>query len=254
MSRLILKTVWKTDICKVEMEKCINPLGYSFGKDGWHFIVEYLKEVDSKPTIHFKDSILYRYHKFYQPISMSELVKTAGMEVSFDPGFFRYPWGNFREDFNHALPEKDRKHSRFCGPSDDDFIELEASNILELRDNMKSTGYDPWKFPNSFIGGVFLIKENGDYRFVILQGNHRASIMSYMKVKTFLTRFLLNHYSHIHENNIEEWYYVKKSLCSKEDARKYFNAFFILDGRERFHALDLQCSNNIQGRSFDEYL
>ena len=88
MVRLILKTVRKTDICKVETEKCINPFGYSFGKDGWHFIVEYLKEVDSKPAIHFKDSILYRYHKFYQPISMIELVKAAGMEVSFDPGFF----------------------------------------------------------------------------------------------------------------------------------------------------------------------
>lgn len=239
VARLLLKTTRRNAIREVEMGRCVNPLGFSFGKDGWHFIVEYLREVESNPSIHFKDSILYQYHKFYQPISMSELVRSAGMEVSFDPGFFRYPWGNFRKDFNYELPAKDKRLSRFCGPSDDDLIQSEATNITKLRDAIKVVGYNPWKSPNSFIGGSFLKRRNGEYRFVVLQGNHRVSVMSYLGIKTFIARDLPGHYSHISEGNIDEWYYVRNGMCSREDAKKYFDAFFILNGIERAQRLQL---------------
>lgn len=232
-SRLLLRTVRRNTIRKVEMDQCVNPFGLSFGQDGWHFLVEYLRELHFTHTLSLNESILYHYHKQYQPVSMKELVTSAGMHVEFDPGFLRYPWGNFKTDFDHRLAEKDRFRSRFCGPSDDELIKAEARNLVELRDYMKCTGYNPWKSPYGFIGGVFLVKENADYRFVILQGNHRVSVMSYLGIKCFEVRFLPYHFHYIDQKDIDEWYYVKRGICTKQDARKYFDAFFILNGKER---------------------
>lgn len=233
ISRLLLRTVWKHKIREVEMEKCMNPLGFSFGKNGWHCLVEYLRELESNPDMPIEDSILYRFHKRYQPLSIRELVVAAGMEVDFDPGFFRYPWGDFKTDFDHTLPEKDKHRTRFCGPSDESLIEADALNIKALRDTMKYHGYNPWKYPNSFIGGVFLCKDGGDYRFVVLQGNHRVAVMSYLGIERFQVIFLKNRMRCIEEKDIDTWYYVKKVMCTKEAARKYFDAFFTLNGTER---------------------
>jgi hypothetical protein len=254
VSRLLLKTILRRKVFEVEMEKCVNPLGFSFGRHGWHYIIEYLREVDSNPAIPLKESILYRYHKLYQIQSMKELVATAGMKVSFAPGFFRFPWGNFKKGFNHTMSEKNKHKSRFCGPSSEGLIKEEAKNILKLKTSIVENGYNPLKYPNNFIGGVFLVRENGDYRFVVLQGNHRVSIMSYLGIKSFKARSLNNYQLHIYETDIGKWYYVKNGMCSKEDARKYFNAFFILNGWERSQAIDLQYSNNLQGHSFDEHI
>ena len=233
IGRLLLRTAFRNTIHEVEMEKCTNPLAFSFGENGWHFIVEYLRELNENPRLPLRDSILYRYHKTYTPASFDELVVSSESNIAFRPGFFRFPWGDFMKDFDHRSPEKNRYTTRFCGPSDDKLIEADAKNIVELRASITCSGYNPWKYPHDFISGVFLCKDNGDYRFVVLQGNHRVGVMSFLGIKKFQVRCMKNRLSFLCERDVDDWYYVKRRLCSKEDAIKFFNVFFILNGMER---------------------
>jgi len=43
----------------------------------------------------------------------------------------------------------------------------------------------------------------------------------------------------VHESDVEQWYYVRRRLCSPEEALKIFDAFFELDGSERAASLGL---------------
>lgn len=232
-SRLLLKTVNRHKVFEVPMNKCINPLGFSFGENGWHFLVEYLKELKADPSVLLCESVLYRYHKMYQPASMKELIVFSDNNVEFNLDFFRFPWGNYKKEFDHNLPTKDRCTSRFCGPSDDDLIEKESMDIVKLRNSINSTGYSPWRFPHSFIAGVCLKRENSDFRFVILQGNHRTAVLSYLGYKKIIARIQPGCFPIIKEQDVENWYYVKNGMCSIKDALIYFHTLFNLDGSER---------------------
>ena len=43
----------------------------------------------------------------------------------------------------------------------------------------------------------------------------------------------------VREEEVDKWYYVKRGLCSPEQALEIFDTFFELDGSERLAALDL---------------
>jgi len=230
---MLLKTAQRDSLREVDLENCISPFGFSFGKGGWHHLVEYLKEIDRDPTTPLQKTFLYRYHNTYKPKSMLELVHSAGMNTQFDPGFMRYPWGNFTLHFDHQLPQKNNLQSRFCGPTSIRNVESESMQLIQLRDSMRQFGYNPWRYPNSFIGGVFLIRNNSDHRFVVLQGNHRVAVLHSLGVEQFIVRFLPRHIHYIYRDDVLHWYYVKQGLCPVEEALKYFDAFFILDGTER---------------------
>jgi hypothetical protein len=228
-SRGLLATVKRGDLFEVPVEKCVNPFGFSFGKQGWHPLVAHLRE-DAAPA---GGGVLKRFHDGYQPRSMRCLPEAAGMEVEFDPGFFRYPWGNFKIGFDEADPVKDRSTSRFCGPTEPLMLEKEAAALRRLADSMALHTYDPWKYPNTFVGGVRLVREDGDFRYVVLQGNHRLAVMSHLGQASFQAVPLDRHLREVREADIGSWHYVRSGRCSRADARKYFDAFFLLDGRER---------------------
>ena len=91
---------------------------------------------------------------------------------------FVYPWVDL-----HRL-KKTTKHplkSRFCGPSNHEFIEKEYHSSIDLYKTLNHNGYKPYHFPNSFISGTWLIAENGEKRFVVMQGNHRMAALAHLR-------------------------------------------------------------------------
>lgn len=223
-----------SQLCEVPIEICTNPMGYSFAQDGWNYLMEQLREFDSKENLQIEDSILYKFHQQYQPKDMSELPFSAGLKVAFKPGLSIYPWGSFNiEKSNYGGKAKDAYRTRFYGPSDFALVEKDFFNLRSLYEYMKVHGYRPWYFKNAFIGGVFLERENGQKKFVVLQGNHRTAILSHLGHKKILVRYHPGYYKCIHEKDINSWYYVKSGDCSIEDALAYFDCFFMLNGTER---------------------
>lgn len=156
----------------VPIEQITNIFACNFGIKGWHPIVETLKEYQQNPQISFRDTTLYRYHKQFTPLNTSQ----ALLEINDDfLPLFVYPWGAF----THKTPSnKSAQTSRFCGPSSDPFIEEEFQRIISLFESIKTSGYRPWRHHQNQITGTFLFDDQGNRRFVVMQGNHRVAVLA----------------------------------------------------------------------------
>lgn len=231
---IYLRLKQKTQLVEVPIEICSNHMGFSYGKDGWHYLIECLKEFDQDENLKPEDSILFRFYQYYQPTSTFDMVGHKGNDVKFSPLLGIYPWGTFRtESSKDGGSPKNRFTSRHVGPSDLNLVRNTFYNLLSLYKDIRLNGYRPWDFKRAFVGGTFLKKSNGQLRYIILQGNHRTAILSHLGHKSVLTRYLQGHYRLIDERDVSNWYYVKTGECSVDDALAYFNAFFEVNGIER---------------------
>ncbi len=234
LSVLYVYLLRRSELCEIPLEICTNPMGFSFAPDGWNYLIEQLKQLDMNWDVKVKDSVLYRFHQSYQPKDMSELARSCGCEVDFSPGLSIYPWGSFNIERSHkGGVVKDPYQTRFYGPSTFSLVEEDLDNLRKLYGYMKIHGYRPWYFRNAFVGGTFLEKENGEKKYVVLQGNHRTAIMAHLGYKTMQARYLSGYFRRICEKEMNRWFYVKSGQCSLTDAKIYFNAFFELNGKKR---------------------
>jgi hypothetical protein len=216
-------------------------LAFSFSDTSWNYLIETLKEYDADKTINFKQTTLYRFHKLYQYEDTYSLFCCVDKNVKFRPAFGIYPWGSFKAESKYqGGVEKNRFTSRFCGPSDDSFIEKEYKNLVSIYNDIRNNGYRPWAYGKGFIGVSVLERINGEKKFVVLQGNHRTAAISHLGLETALARYQPLAFKVIRERDSSDWYYVRNSKCSVEDALYYFNLFFTLDGSERALALGLK--------------
>lgn len=220
---------------EVGIEECRTIFGCAFADGGWHHIIETLKEYDANPTIDYRQTTLFKFLKHFAPSSLCDLVPNQSHCTL---SLFTYPWGGFRKDAGLLERSKDALNSRFCGPSDDEFIREEYQRTIKLYHLLKQTGYKPWVFPNSFIGGVFLMRENGERRFVVLQGNHRLAILAHIGYATIQVRTLKEHKAIINEADQARWENVVNGTCSLEAAQKIFNLYFESQGERVKSFLD----------------
>jgi len=103
--------------------------------------------------------------------------------------------------------------------------------MVKTYNSLKRYGYQPWR--KGFIGGTFLNREDGEHRYIILQGNHRAAMLAHLGVKSILTAPVSGCSVQIDQQNVKEWEYVRTGRCSENDALVYFRAFFELTGYEQ---------------------
>lgn len=224
----------QSQLCDVPIKICTNPMGFSFASDGWNYLVEQLKQFDQEQELEVEDSVLYKFHQRYQPGDMSDIPVSAGFHVAFKPALSIYPWGSFdiEQSVRGGTP-KNAQTSRFYGPSDLSLVRNDLSNLRSLYGSIRMRGYRPALFRNAFIGGVFLEKADGQRKFVVLQGNHRTAILAHLGFETMKTRYLNGYYKCISEKDMADWFHVKSGACSEQDAKAYFDSFFVLNGRER---------------------
>jgi hypothetical protein len=226
-------------LLEVPVAACIGPLGFSFGHEGWHHLLDLLREYDQDPSLCPEESALSRFYERYQPSSMAELLEHTGYVPQFRPAFFEYPWGNFRLDYDPEISKKkNQERSRFCGPASEWRLHSDFDQTIRLYKQIRRTGYRPWRY--GFIGGVLLRRANGEERFVVLEGNHRLAVLARLGAKRVWVSFLEGFYHVLSESDVDQWYFVRTGACTVADALAYFNAFFELDGRERLVKLRLR--------------
>jgi len=220
----------------VPLEICTGFLGFQF--NGWHYLVELFKEHDLNPHVRVDESVLADFHTAFQVQSSFDFVRHFDDKVEFKPPFGIFPWGNFFAASHEVRArEKDLQTSRFCGPSSPELIEQDFHNSLEVYRSLKQEGYRPWR--RSFIGGTFLKRKTNEFRYVILQGNHRSAALAHLGYSSFQARMYTDLYHTINEEDVDEWFYVRNGECSRRDALAYFNAYFELTGFEQARACGL---------------
>lgn len=219
----LLSSPWRQS--RISPQVATNIFGCSFGDEGWNHLRCTLSEFDTNPTIKACNSSLGRYLANFHPSSISIL---AGVIDEEPLPLFVYPWGTFNDGATQS--HKNPWLSRFCGPSTSEFIEEEFHRTLQLYAVMRLHGYQPTRFPNSYIGGTWLEAQDGCRRFVVMQGNHRMAVLAHLKEENITVRTIPQALRHIRESEIRQWPLVACGRCSVEHARRIFNLFFSDNG------------------------
>jgi len=196
----------------------------AFSEPGWHPIVETLKELECHPSINFRDTTLYRFHKAFTPRNILELLNVDNRKIN----TFEFPWGYFSPYGPTELKSVNR--SRFCGPSSEKFIQDEFLSIRSLFARIKKEGYRPWTAGNDFIYGTHLISKGGDHRFVVLQGNHRLACLAHLGIERIAVRTSPVLLREVRQGQLESWPAVVENRCSRVDAERCFQLYFTQNG------------------------
>ncbi len=203
---------------EVPLSKVVTVFGATFGEESSNHIKKTLELYDRNPDVSFRETPLYPFLKTFCPTKLRDYV--AG--VSTDLPLFEFPWG----ELVPGMATKDRGQSRFCGPSTDEFVEEEFHRIIALYQKIKREGYLPGRVPGGYSAGTFLLGEK-DYRFIVLQGNHRVPILShlgYRALSVTLYPFYIKPFVKL--RSAAGWEHVKAGSCTLEDARTIFNFYF----------------------------
>lgn len=215
----LITSPWREQAIPPELATTI--FGCNFGDKGWHHVKVTLGEYDRNTAIAPEKTTLWRYLKKFCPSSISTL---AGVTNENPLPIFNYPWGTF--NVGQSTKYKSPLASRFCGPSTDDFIREEFFRTIALYKTVSVTGYRPYQYPNSFIGGSWLIADNGEKRFVVMQGNHRMAILSHLGYSTIRVRTIKQAIPCISEKDLSKWPLVASKRCSPAHARTIFRFFW----------------------------
>lgn len=208
--------------------------GCSFG-NGWNHLCQTLRDYDENQGIHFTETALGQFLSRFCPTSICDLLP---MNVSAEDvlPLFTYPWGTFRKGETES--SKDPRLSRFCGPSTEKFIADEFNRTIALYRQLRESGYRPWSFGHSFIGGTMLVANDGSRRFVVLQGNHRLAILAHLGYERIAVRDVPGFLSSVRENEVERWPLVADGKCSSELALAIFKMFFSQNGEHVLRLID----------------
>ena len=210
----------------IQSDEATSIFACSFGENGWHHLRRTLEEYDANPKIDWRDTTLYLFLTRFKPYSICELLDAPSENCNLP--LFVYPWGTFRK--NEITTMKDPSTSRFCGPSTNEFVAEEFQRLIALYHHLKVTGYRPWKYGHTFVGGTFLYNLKGERRFVVLQGNHRFAILAHLGMKNIHVRDCPGYLKSVRESELERWPLVVNKLCSPETARNIFRLFFQQSG------------------------
>jgi hypothetical protein len=107
-------------------------------------------------------------------------------------------------------------------------IDNERRLMVELYHSMRRR-YSPIK-ARGFPRVTLLAGRNGLRRAVIVDGHHRLATLAHLGVKLVTVEVETT----IDLDQRHRWYYVRHGHCTEAQAAKFFDAFFLLDGSERF--------------------
>lgn len=117
--------------------------------------------------------------------------------------------------------------------------------IIKNYEHIKSVGYYPSMYPDGYIEGMFLVRDD-DYRFIIWEGAHRLASLSALGHKkaqvklgggmrtigkTGAAKYYYSPVSNIKDavvniKDIKKWPLVKTGYYNQESAKALFNAYF----------------------------
>jgi hypothetical protein len=223
---------------RVPLDRCVGYTAFPYGADGWHYLVEVLRQIDRNPDLPAERSLLAAFHDRFQPTSASHILAGQAQSVDFTPPLGVMPWGKVTGSADDpAIVAKDWTNSRWYGPSSLNVVRDEYDRLRRAYASIRQHGYAPWRW--GFIGGQFLHAADGSYRYVILQGNHRAAILAHLGAASCVVRLVEGRDPIIQEAALHRWPYVRSGACTADDARAYFRAYFTTSGREQARAFRL---------------
>jgi hypothetical protein len=263
---------------RLPLDLITNEFAFSFGAGGWHYLRALVAEYDRDNDIRLEDTTFWRFFQHERVRSVRYLNDVLFLHDGSrqardrDPRFYlgTYPWGDhvsggpWGSHFDRVEGARTRdiygdSRNPWYDPGARPPLEIEWRETIRTYESVRK-GYRPW-LHGSLPQVTLLVRRDGDFRAVRYNGQHRLASLAHLgrrKVAVLVpsARSITAELASwptastapkvvaepdivVHENDVEAWYYVKRGVCSAEQALEIFDAFFELDGSERASALGL---------------
>ncbi len=258
-----LKMILQRRLIQLSMNQITDEFGFSLADDGWNSYYSLLKEFSNNPDISLEETTFFQFFNHPEINTIESLEDLLWIHQREEPseltGFKFYlgtwPWGGITSEesevggtpFGWYYDQVEGKMTKelweygrnlWYQPDDRYTLEVEWNLTLEIL-RILQKGYHPlWHL--SYPEVTLLVRQNGEKKALMGDGHHRLAVLSFLgfeKVAVNVRQIVL-------ETEVENWYYVKNGLCSREKALQIFHAFFNINGRERANYLGLKHSIN----------
>jgi hypothetical protein len=238
-----------------------DEFGFSLAPEGWNYYCALVAECEKQPDVRLEETTFYRFFQHQQVNAirgLDDVLYLHDPEKRSNPKRFKfylgtYPWGGLTETdsltggtpfgwyYDSVSGKMTRdlwgyKQTLWYKPDERYTLVYEWNYTLHNYFAIRG-GYRPHLY-GSFPCVTLLVRRDGEKRAIMGDGHHRLAILSH-----FGHTQVAVHVVHVvKEGDVDQWYYVKRGMCSQEQALELFNAFFQLNGRERLTYLGLQSS------------
>ncbi len=210
--------------------------------------------VTSKDPPEVIRSVLEHYYSLVQPINACEWL---GVDPGQCPDLAEVPpWAapdpwrekTISEQDQHVRRYTGRESERerhalsitegwtYCGPVSEEKLEMESGRLHRLMSSIQSKGFEIPTIRADDLTASLLVDNSGNWRWVVENGKHRASVLSALGYKSVPVRVKLV----VHRSDAEAWPNVTSGVYTKEAALKYFDRFFSEDSPPVVHRWDAE--------------
>jgi len=215
---LILKNIISCKLrpIRISIKDCIAESGHTYGVNGSHFFIKALQECNDDYDRLF--SYLQSYYARFRVLSFDEAVEAKSQQN--ERKMYFLPWEEER-----IRPLSKFMSSHKFGPTDDESLKLIIMRLLNLLKEIKFNGFRQFGVDKG-LPQVVKMWNNGNFKYLVKDGQHRLAIASYLKKEKIWVRYADHFVSVIETKNISKWAKVRTGLVTKEEALKYFNIIF----------------------------
>lgn len=186
---------------RVDLHRVTTACGFSYHDDGWHPYLATLRQVVERGDLTYADTALARYYEAFRPRSVQEAllpeVRSPLAPIAAWPPLkllLRHLWSLTPRQVARLLhsPTGPPARSQHVGPQDETVGAFHLRRIVDAWHGVRTTGYRPADFPDGPLAGYFLLADD-DYRFVVLDGNHRLPSLAQLQVRRPLATLVRGH-------------------------------------------------------------
>lgn len=228
---------------EVDITSIRSRVGFSYEEEGWHPFVETLKEYAVDPGLNYQDSSLARLYKNYCPGNVQEVLLDH-FQTPLKPfcdwpptnEFIRSVWTLGKPGVRSFMKVQGKQPTStgwiFYGPHDPEYGEREFRRIISVYESIKNKGYKAGLTHLDPVNGYFL-KRRKEYRFVLLQGNHRVSVLKALGYKNVDVVIRKGHPAIVDQEDLHRWTEEGGGIYTASLVRTLFDTLFDSSGLEK---------------------
>lgn len=238
---------------KIDISAVTSRVGFSYAKDGWHPFVQTLKEYAEDTDLKYEDSALARLYTQFRPGNVQEVLldhinQPLKPFCDWPPTneLIRGVWSLNRQSVGFYLKlfqYRPKSHGWiFFGPHDQEYGEREFHRLISVYKSIKDKGYQSELTNAEPVNGYFL-KKNSQFRFVLLQGNHRVSVLKSLGYSEVNVLIRQGHPAVVDWDDLHRWTQEGGGIYPSFLVRNLFESLFNSSGREKARRYGLEINS-----------
>jgi len=218
----------KFKFVEMAVKQCVHYCGFRYGHGEYHPYETYVKRLHQRVPLNQIRDEFEQFLKFYRP---RDLGQALGVGLSRQYPLWLYPWSSSLKYWRttrtsgwYASPDKipDIITHFSEGGVPRRMIENEYEWLHGAYESISLEGYQPEKYGYPY--AQLLFGYNGNIACLMLDGNHRISVLSALGYKSVVVKYRQD--KSVSIQDIDRWTGVKNGVYTKDDAESVFDAYF----------------------------